>query len=318
MQAWPMLSRRQLLQWAPLGAALSVGTACGTDGSGSGGGQTATGKPSPSTTPTAASPATDGSATDSSSSATEIRQRTRAKAYADLTDDLGDLRTAANVSFCLALRDPLAGLAFAHHGDRVLETASIAKVGILAALLLQAQDRGQDLSAGQRSLADQMIRASSNDAAWELWAAIGGASGLDRAHRRLALTHTQTRPDTWGLTKTTARDQVRLVEQIAEPARGPLNRESSAYALGLMRSVAPEQAWGVSAAARRHEVTALKNGWLPRSAEEGRWIANSIGRITGHGVDLRLAILSHGHASYEEGVELVERLARLVRGHLYP
>ncbi len=314
MQRCRMLSRRQVLKWAPVGADLLIISACGREGAGSSGPTTASAATSTATQPGGT---TLSSATTASSPTTEP-QRSHARAYADLADDLEDVRTPANVSFALALRDPVAGLDFSHHGDRVLETASIVKVDMLAALLLHAQDRGGALTSAQRSQADQMIRVSSNEAAWELWSAIGGSTGLDRANRRLGLAHTQTRSDTWGLTKTTPRDQVRLIDRIAEPAPGLLSAASSAYALGLMRTVAPEQAWGISAAARRDGGTALKNGWLPRSAEAGRWIANSIGRVSGKGVDLRIAILSHGHQEYEDGVEFVEKLARLAAGHLYP
>ena len=83
-----------------------------------------------------------------------------------------------------------------------------------------------------------------------------------------------------------------------------------------MGSVETSQRWGVSAAAGKGEKTAIKNGWLARSTEGGRWIINSVGRITGDGVDVSLAVLSHGHGSMDGGIDTVEKVSRLTRTHL--
>jgi hypothetical protein len=297
-----MLTRRELLLWTPPGAALSLSGACAEPDR-----PAATSSPSRSApAPTPTTPTTD------------PQTLTREQAYRQLTQDLRGIDLPSHVSFGMALYDRVTGLQFAYRGDHVFETASIAKVDILTALLLQAQARGTPLSALQRSQAERMIRFSSNDDAWDLWRAVGAKAGLDRANRRLGLTHTTIVSYSWGLARTTPRDQVRLVGKVARPDTSGLTRGSSAYALKLMRSVTPEQAWGVSAAARKGETTAVKNGWLPRSTEGERWIANSIGVITGKAVDLRLAVLSHGHADYGRGIALVETVARLARANLYP
>jgi hypothetical protein len=86
--------------------------------------------------------------------------------------------------------------------------------------------------------------------------------------------------------------------------------------LNLMGTVNADQKWGVSAAARTGEKTALKNGWLSRDTEDGRWIINSVGRITGPKTDLRMAILSHGHSDMDSGTSFVEDIAELVRKRL--
>ncbi|MFF0965107.1 serine hydrolase [Streptomyces sp. NPDC003703] len=210
----------------------------------------------------------------------------------------------------VAVRDPASGES-ARYGDGAFETASIVKVGILAAVLLRAQDAGRPPSARERTYAAAMIGHSDNDAASALWRGIGGAAGLDAAHRRLGLTGTTGgEGPLWGLTRTTAADQVTLLRQVFGTAGSPspLDAASRAYVQELMGRIAQGQDWGVSAAADG-SAWALKNGWLPRGTT-GLWVVNSIGRVTAGGADRLVAVLSHGNATKEEGVLLVEEAAR--------
>jgi beta-lactamase class A len=220
------------------------------------------------------------------------------------------LSARTQVPFAVAVVDHRTGVTYSFQGGRRFETASVVKVDIIATLLLR---NGGALSAGERSLAEAMIRNSDNDAASALWDTVGRATGVAAANRRFGLTQTSPDPDGyWGLTTTTVTDQVRLLDAITDP-RGPLTDGSSALILDLMRHVSSGQDWGVSAAARSGETVALKNGWL---AFDGGWIANSIGRITGDGTDLTIAILSKGHSSYTTGVAFVKDVAHLVRATL--
>jgi hypothetical protein len=227
-------------------------------------------------------------------------------------------KRSSRIEFAVAAIDHVTGVTYAFHVGAAFETASIVKMDILAALLLRAQDAGRDLTAAQRSLADDMIRSSDNDAATALWWTIGGAAGLARANKRLGLTETRPgRDGWWGLTTTTVADQIRLVDAIADPD-GPLDDDSRAYLLALMRGVDPDQDWGVSAGALPGETVALKNGWMPRSNQDGRWTVNSVGWVTGGGTDLAVAVLSRGHTSSAAGIAFVEEIARLVRHAVSP
>ncbi|MFF8596218.1 serine hydrolase [Streptomyces sp. NPDC015220] len=196
----------------------------------------------------------------------------------------------------------------AGYGDGLFDTASIVKADILAALLLQAQDAGRSLTARERACATAMIEESDNDSASALWRAIGGADGLDAANRRFGLTGTSGGQGTlWGLTRTTAADQLVLLKQVfGEDSK--LTEGSRTYLQGLMERIAEDQDWGVSAAADG-SAWALKNGWLPRSTT-GLWVVNSIGRVTAGGDDYLVAALSNGNATKEKGVALVEAAAR--------
>ncbi|WP_197363231.1 serine hydrolase, partial [Streptomyces clavuligerus] len=151
--------------------------------------------------------------------------------------------------------------------DRAYPCASIVKVSLLAARLQQ----GRPLDARERERARLMIVHSDNEAASELYAAIGGPEGLDAWHARLGLTATRAHR-AWGLTRTTARDQLALMTAVLGGGRPELAPLAS-----LMTEIDPGQSWGVSAAGAGW---ALKNGWMPMSAT-GLWVVHSVGRAAG-------------------------------------
>ncbi|MFY4718198.1 serine hydrolase [Streptomyces sp. LaBMicrA B280] len=193
--------------------------------------------------------------------------------------------------------------------DRAYDTASIVKVDILAALLLKAQDERRALTDEERGHAEPMIRRSDNDAADALWKEIGQDPGLTAANQRLGLVSTTAGTSgRWGLTRTTASDQIRLLRAVFDDsAQSPLTPDSRAYIRTLMGAVLPEQSWGVSAV--NAAGTELKNGWLQRTTT-GLWDVNSIGEVTLGGHRCLVAVLSDGSASMSDGVSLVEQTAR--------
>ncbi|WP_308416662.1 serine hydrolase [Streptomyces sp. AJS327] len=209
-------------------------------------------------------------------------------------------------------------------GGGAFAAASVVKTGILAALLLSAQDAGRPLAPARRRRAAAMIERSDNAAATALWAEVGHARGFGAALRRLGLRETV--PDAaerWGLTHTTALDQARLLRAVFTGASGRpygdpcgpplLSPRSRAVLRHRLGRVVPEQRWGVSAASDPGSPVALKNGWLPRDPT-GRWVVNSAGRVVVDGRALLLVVLSDGHASRAAGVAAVERAARAAAG----
>ncbi len=212
----------------------------------------------------------------------------------------------AGAEVAVAVLDTVSGES-ASYGDGGFDTASIVKVDILAALLLQAQDEGRRLTATEESCATAMIERSDNDAASVLWRTIGRAEGLDAANERFGLTRTEGGEGTlWGLTQTTAVDQVTLLRQVFGPG-SELDGVSRTYLCGLMGRVVQGQRWGVSAAGDGCG-WALKNGWLPRAAT-GLWVVNSIGRVTAGGRGCLVAALSKGNPTWAAGIALVEAAA---------
>jgi membrane peptidoglycan carboxypeptidase len=230
-----------------------------------------------------------------------------------LTAEL-DKYAASVPEFSVALQDRKTGRRYDYHGGRQQETASIIKVELLAALLLKAQDRGRRLTAAEQARATKMIKASDNDAATQVYDAVGGAAGLREAGQRLGLTDTDP-AKSWGLTRTTASDQVRMLAALSDPS-SPLDAKSRELMLQLMSSVNADQNWGISVAAFEGDQTSLKNGWVYRSAKGGRWIINSMGRITGTSTDTTVAVLSRGHGDKQRGIDVVEHVTALTRSYL--
>ncbi|MDG4780112.1 serine hydrolase [Micromonospora sp. WMMD961] len=196
-------------------------------------------------------------------------------------------------------------------GAKRFETASIVKVNILAALLLRQKPPGKALSSDTRRLAEAMIVSSDNAAAVTLWQRIDGARGLTAANRSLGLR--ETKPNAhWGLTTTTAADQLRLLTALTSPT-GPLTPQDRTFVMGLMKKVIPEQRWGVTDAREPGNPSVyVKNGWDTADVDGGRWLVNSIGRIVEARHDWLIAVLSDHHVSQEEGVRVVEKAATYV------
>jgi hypothetical protein len=310
-----MLTRRHLLLLAPLGAV----AACADD--------PAVGTPSltSSVTTTTATPSTP---TASSSATTPVTptpppttKATAARPAATLEvlrDELSALSRRYGVDLGVAATETRSKRSFTWGADRTIETASIAKADILATLLLQLQDRRAHISSRQLAVATHKIRRSDHESASTLFREIALDDGMDRANRRFGMKATQAFDYSWGLTRTTARDQLRFVSALdtAGTKSSPLTAGSAKVLLDLMEDVVPEQKWGISAAAHRGDRVCLKNGWLKRSKIGQRWIINSIGRISSPTVDLRLAILSQKWTSQGQGIEIIEQAAALTRKHL--
>jgi hypothetical protein len=198
--------------------------------------------------------------------------------------------------------------------DLPYDTASIVKVDILSALLVQAQDAGRGLTQQERNLAEAMIEHSDNDAATALWREIGRAPGLEAVNKRLGLSSTVGGAGgTWGLTRTTATDQVRLLSAVfadggtSSASGSALTKTSQSYIRTLMTRIAAGQSWGVSAASDAG--WALKNGWLQRTTT-GLWDINSVGEVTAGTHHYLVAVLSDGNATMAGGIAAVEGAAR--------
>ncbi|MGW0286611.1 serine hydrolase [Streptomyces sp. NPDC003236] len=272
------------------------GTACVTARAHSGAG----------TVSSAPSPAASGSAAAGEEASVEsAAQPVTADREALLARAMGSVTVPAGARVSAAVLETGSGRSAAY-GTDTFDTASIVKVDILAALLLQAQDAGREPTAAQRAYATRMIENSDNASATELWHAIGRAAGLDAANERFGLTHTSGGDgELWGLTRTTAADQLLLLRQVfGEDSE--LDAASRAYVRKLMGAVQAGQRWGVSAAGSSW---ALKNGWLARSTT-GLWDVNSVGRVTVDGAEYLVAVLSRGTATQAEGISLVEAAAK--------
>ena len=204
-----------------------------------------------------------------------------------------------------AVYDVAPGVTYIYHPGVAVQSASIAKVDILAALLAQTQADG-GLSAGEQALAVGMIEESDNDDAQDLFEDEGELPALAKLNARLGMTQT-TLNWSWGLSYTTPRDQLLLLRYIVF-ANGVLSSRSRGYELGLMEHVESGENWGVSAGPAGRAVVALKDGWDPVG---GTWDVNSIGMVKGDGRFYLIAVLtSEPEEAY--GIATIEGISRLV------
>jgi len=242
-----------------------------------------------------------------------------------LAPGMGDLFTEPPVAAYLAaadaedvtaaVYDEVTGRTSLYRPGTAEETASIMKVDILATLLAQDQADGQPLTAADQALAQSMIEESDDDDAQSLWDVEGGAAAVQRFDAAADLT--QTTPDEagyWGLSTTTAADQVQLLRTLAYP-NDVLTAPSQRYELELMSHVDPDQAWGVSTGPGAEATVALKNGWLP--LDSGGWQVNSIGYVDGDGRNYVIAVLTDG-ATEANGIASIEALSGFVWQELAP
>lgn len=213
--------------------------------------------------------------------------------------------SAGHVS--VAARNLATGRSFGYAPDTPIATASVVKLDILQTLLLQSQDAGEQPSAGARELAERMITQSDNDAASSLWEDVGGVPAIDAANDRLGPRATRL-VDHWGSSTTPASDQLALLTALTGPS--VLDDASRSYARDLMTRVAEDQRWGVSAAADPGTATALKNGWTPDDADDGRWVVGSVGAVTVAGDPVLLVALTERQPDKVRGIQLVEALSR--------
>lgn len=206
----------------------------------------------------------------------------------------------------VAVADISTGATAAYNGTTEFVTASIVKIDILATLLYQLQQADQVITAGEQELAATMIENSDNDAATDLYDDVGGAQAMDDANQVFGLTETTVGTDGyWGLTTTTADDQIQLLRLIfTRPS--PLSAASQEYIQELMSHVEVDQQWGIPAAADPGTQFMVKNGWLPNPS---RWEINSIGELVHDGQTLLIAVLSSDNASANNGISLVEAVA---------
>jgi beta-lactamase class A len=257
---------------------------------------------SPSALTATATPAAHASPT-TSAPATETSQR---KALARLVDSY----SAGSVS--VAALDTTTGTTVQAGAASGMYTASVAKVQLLETLLLEHQQAGTSLSDEEEETAESMIEHSDNEAADSIFWDVGGRASVVAAEAKLGISSTTTVPgsgELWGLTRTSAADQLTLLTNLTSPT-SPLDAASRSYALDLMRDVEADQRWGTPAAADSGTDFAVKNGWLSLTDEDGgRWAVNSLGVLTVKGHTMLIAVLTQHNESESDGIALVQSLA---------
>lgn len=211
----------------------------------------------------------------------------------------------------LAAADPAEDLGCALHQTWHFYAASVIKATIISALLRKVHGPA-GLTSAQRHLAYLMITQSSNSAATSLWHDVG-MSGMQAFLNRAGMRHTIL-SHAWGLTQITAQDELTLL-RVLTSERKVLSKSSRRYVLRLMANVIRSQRWGVSAGAPSDITVHLKNGWLPYPNADD-WHINSIGALTGKGINYQIVILTGPSATGGQGerygIETVQLAAGVI------
>lgn len=189
-------------------------------------------------------------------------------------------------------------------------TASVFKVMVMAGTLLEAQEAELPVSDDEMRSMTSMITESANDPVRALWRSFGGSPWFSKQGETFGLNETDVRGDdysAWGLTTTSAHDQVDLLRQVLLGHWGPLDAESREVALELMTSVDDSQTWGVTAGVPVGWVVAQKNGFAGPTINSVGWI-NEPGPSQGYVV----AILTRGWSTHASGIVATERISKAI------
>ena len=221
-----------------------------------------------------------------------------------------------------AVYDANTGQTYVLHPGVEEYTASIVKVEIMGTLLHHDQLHGGGLPFGNdASLLTSMIEASDNSSATQLLAEVGGPPAVKLFDESVGMTATEPHNTTpyinndpglpaWGLTTTTAQDEVKLVRAFAygNPVLATKYRN---VGINLMRHIEVGQNWGVTSGVGSSAVVALKNGWLPVT-NNADWQVDSIGWIVGSGRNYVLAVLTKHNTSEQSGIDIISNISQTV------
>ncbi|MFC7306492.1 serine hydrolase [Streptomyces monticola] len=226
---------------------------------------------------------------------------------ARMSKDLRAALSSRRGTVSLAVHDDNSDLWCALDGARRYDSASVAKVLIMETVLRRAQELRRHLTRFEARNVRPMITSSDNGAALRLWQDLGHQRLQSYLRKAGARSTTPGPYGLWGLTRTTAADQMRLLGVLS---KAPSILRERARGLKLMSQVRPGQRWGVPAGRPRGVVAHLKNGWLPRATHG--WRVHSVGVFTGAGRNYRIVALSHDNPTMAYGVRTIERIAHAV------
>jgi hypothetical protein len=217
--------------------------------------------------------------------------------------------------FSAEVYDERTGCQYELHPSLRLTTASVLKVEVMAGILLRAQSQHRPLSAQERSLILPMITESHDAPTTQLWQSLGGAPGMSSLDNAFGMTQTTQIGPEWGVTVTSARDQVQLLRQVLLGDFGTFGPSYRADALYYMTHVIPSQRWGITAGVPAGWTVANKNGFAGSVC--CAWRINSTGvAYDPAGGAYAVAILSDGWPNEPTGIAAVETVNRAIAASL--
>jgi hypothetical protein len=202
------------------------------------------------------------------------------------------------------------------HNDHAADptwTASTIKLAMVVDLFTRDHAGEITLTADDRALIQSMLHSSDDNAADTLWFRYAGDDHMAYNDNFATYGLTSLQPQRgytefypyWGFQKCTPEDLDRLIHYVLTQ----LPAADRTYILDQMRTVAPNQQWGVWGAGPA-ATPGNKNGW---SEEDGGWVMNSVGFV-GPGQRFTLAEMNNlrGEGDYDTGRETVTHVAELL------
>jgi hypothetical protein len=156
--------------------------------------------------------------------------------------------------------------------DRTNSESSI-KAWIAADYLRVAQVEGRALTSRERADISAMVRSSDNAAAQRLYTALGGDAILRHLRSTCDVTVSTSTPGYWSLTQITAVDATRIFACVLRTAP---TYPGGDELLTDLRSVDPDDAFGIKAGLPPATTVAMKNGWMPHTSTTGKWNVNCV------------------------------------------
>jgi beta-lactamase class A len=194
---------------------------------------------------------------------------------------------------------------WAFRPDRVVHSASVIKAMFMVAYLNRAGVRDRPLRPEARALLSKMIRRSDNDAATTIRNIVGDAA-IERLARRAHMTRFAVAP-IWGLSHITARDQTRLFLAIEDF----IPKRHRATAMSLLRTIVPEQRWGIARARPPEWKIYFKGGWGSGTGA----VDHQVAELRRGKLRVAVAIMTTGNPSHAYGKATLQGVARrLLKG----
>ncbi|MDH6576954.1 serine hydrolase [Kitasatospora sp. MAP5-34] len=234
---------------------------------------------------------------------------------ARLSQDIAKAMTGRQDTMAFAISDAKTGVSCTYQPSLHFDSASVIKATIMGAVLRRAEDENRYLTDWEDSNLQQMITASDNTAATNLWNSLG-MPRLQAFLKLAGMNDTQLgTAGYWGLTQITAADELKALD-VYTGNPNVIKPGAKAYGLSLMSQVEADQRWGTPYGAPAGISTHVKNGWLPRATHG--WRVHSLGIFTSPTKDYRMAILTQDNATEEYGIDTIQAIASAVHHDLNP
>lgn len=194
------------------------------------------------------------------------------------------------------------------HGYRAwtsVAAASVLKVMFMAAYLRRPEVRDRRLRDYDRSLLAPMIKWSDNTAASRI-RDIVGRRGMERLARAARMRHFEFVYSPWGSSRVNAAEQARFMRRLDRYI--PDRHEG--YAHYLLRSIVPEQRWGIGETNHPNWRKFFKGGWGSGSGA----VCHQVAYIRNEDLKISYAVMITSSPSHTYGTDtlrgIFERLMR--------